>query len=86
MPSCARLPLSIARPLRMIVTRVGERLGLAEDVTAQQNRAACLAVLVHALEKRASMSGSSPEVGSSSSSNGTSLARAATRATFWRLP
>ena len=30
---------------------VGERLGLAEDVTAQQNRAACLAVLVHALAK-----------------------------------
>ena len=84
--SSARLPLSTMRPARTMLTRsqafsTSLRMWLdSSTVRPSAFRA------VSSLWKTSSMSGSSPAVGSSSTSSGTPLASAATRATFCRLP
>ena len=66
---------------------VGQGLGLGEDVAELSSTVApsCFSSST-AFWNSASISGSSPEVGSSSRKSSARLASAATRATFWRLP
>jgi hypothetical protein len=65
---------------------VAQRLDLGEDVAREQHGAALGLASRMQSWNTASISGSSPEVGSSRTSSSTSEARAATRATFCRLP
>ena len=82
----ARAPLSTTRPPRMIVTRshtasTSARMWLESSTVRPSSRSSAM----HS-RNAASISGSRPDVGSSSSSSSTSEASAATSATFWRLP
>ncbi len=84
--SCERA-VSTVRPARMMLTRshsasTSARMWL-ESSTVRPRRAL---VLRRTSWNTASISGSSPEVGSSRISSSTSEASAATSATFWRLP
>ena len=65
---------------------VAQRLDLRQDVARQQDRATSIASSSRQRRKTASINGSSPDVGSSSTNSSASDASAATSATFWRLP
>ena len=66
---------------------VAQRLDLGQDVARQQH-GATLVLRTSRMHRwnSASISGSRPDVGSSSTSSSAREARAAIRATFWRLP
>ena len=84
--SSASVPVSTVRPARMIVTRSHSASTSARMwLESRTVRPAARASSMHAW-KTASISGSSPEVGSSRMSSSASEASAATSATFWRLP
>ena len=84
--SSASVPVSTRAAGADDADPVAQRLDLGQDVAGQQHRAALVACSsMHSLNT-ASISGSRPEVGSSSISSSTSEASAATRATFCRLP
>ena len=79
-------PVSTVRPARMMLTwsasaSTSLRMWLESSTVRPSRRTSSMA-----LRKTASISGSSPEVGSSRRSSSTSEARAATRATFCRFP
>ncbi len=78
--------ISTSLPSRRMPTRVhscstSERMCDDRNTVAPRSRAS----LMH-VRNSFSMSGSRPLVGSSSRSTSGSVANAATRATFWRLP
>lgn len=82
----ARVPESTIRPARTMLTRsaavsTSERMWLESSTVrpSARTRDRCS-------WKTFSINGSRPEVGSSRTSRGTSDAKAATSATFWRLP
>ena len=82
----ASVPVSTARPCRMIVTRsqsasTSARMWLESRTVRPRRRSS----LMHCW-KTSSISGSRPDVGSSRISSSTSEARAATRPTFCLLP
>ena len=82
----ASVPVSTVRPSRMIVTRSASR-STSLRMWLERSTVAPAAVrsATHSL-KTSSISGSSPEVGSSRISSSASAANAATSATFCRLP
>ena len=84
--SSAKVPDSAARPFRMIVTRshsasTSDRMWLESRTVRPWCRTSRTTSW-----NTVSISGSRPEVGSSSRYSSTSEANAATRATFWRFP
>ena len=82
----ASVPVSAVRPARMIVTRSDSASASARMwLDSSTVRPRCRSSSTHS-RKAASISGSSPAVGSSKTSSSASLARAAISATFCRLP
>ena len=84
--SCANDPVKTARPARTTVSRSHRVSTSARMWLESRTEVPAAARSVTTAWKTASMRGSSPEVGSSRTSSSTSQARAATSATFWRLP
>ena len=84
--SSASVPDSTMRPARMMLTRSHSASTSARMWLDSSTVRPLWRFVGDHSRKAASISGSRPEVGSSSSSSSTSEASAAIRATFWRLP